>query len=116
MKSGRGLTESRLMEAESNANFLVATLRKQGFEAYSYHDRYSSIVCVGSFDWAVRGEGHNKLVNPEIQAVVDRFKAERVDNIPGVAPYFKTTTYEGPTGKTIALDLIPVAVSVPKLD
>lgn len=113
-RTGRGLTESKLMEAESNANYLTLQLRKQGIEAYSYHDRYSSMVCVGSFDWAVRGEGAAKLVNPEIQAVIDRFQAQKVDNIPGVAPYYKTKTLEGPTGKPIALDLIPVAVSVPQ--
>lgn len=115
-RSGGGLTESRLMEAESNANFLVAKLREQGIEAYSFHDRYSSIVCVGSFDWAVRGQGGDKLVNPEIQAVVDQFKARQVSNIPGVAPYYETRTFIGPTGDNIALDLIPVAVSVPKMD
>lgn len=115
-QSGQGLTESRLMEAEANANYLVDMLRKEGWEAYSYHDRDSSIVCIGSFDWVVKNpDSPDKIVNPEAQRVIDRFQAKVVDNIPGVAPFYQPLTITGPTGKKIALDLIPVAVTVPRI-
>ncbi len=115
-RSGRGLTESRLMEAEVNANFLTEKLREAGVEAYSYHDRHSSMVCVGSFEWVVRNpDSIDKQINPEAQAIVDKFKAKVVDTIPGVAPYYETKTFIGPTGKKVAMDLIPVPVTVPRL-
>jgi len=115
-RTGRGLTESRLMEAEANANFLVDLLRRQGWEAYSYHDRDSSIVCVGSFDWVVKNpDSPDKMVNPEAQRIINHFQARVVDNIPGLAPYYETKTEVGPTGKKIAYDLIPVSVNVPRI-
>lgn len=116
LRSGKGLTESKLMEAEANANFLADLLRREGFEAYSYHDRDSSIVCVGSFDWAVKNaDTKNPTVNPATQAVVDKFKAKVVDNIPGVAPFYQPRTVKGPTNKNISFDLIPVSVAVPRI-
>lgn len=114
-RTGRGLQESRLMEAEVNANFLTEKLRSEGVEAYSYHDRYSSIVCVGSFDWVVENpDSIDKRVNPEVQAVIDRFMAGVNNSVPG-ASFFAVKTVVSPTGKRISFDPIPVAVSVPKL-
>ncbi|MDP1561839.1 MAG: hypothetical protein Q8M16_10715 [Pirellulaceae bacterium] len=116
LRSGKGLTESKLMEAESNANYLADLLRRQGFEAYSYHDRDSSIVCVGSFDWVVKNpDSRNPTINPASQDVVDKFKAKVIDNIPGVAPFFQPRTVKGPTEKNLSFDLIPVSVAVPRL-
>ncbi len=116
LRSGRGLTESRLMEAEANANFLTDMLRKEGWEAYSYHDIDSSIVCVGSFDWVVKNpDSPDKIINPDAQRVINHFQAKVVSTIPGVPSYYEAKTYVGPTKKKIALDLIPVAVSVPRL-
>lgn len=115
-RSGKGLTESRLMEAESNANFLTDLLRREGYEAYSYHDRDSSIVCVGSFDWVVKNpDSPDKLINQEAQQLIDKFKAQVVDNIPGMTPFYQPRTVVGPTNKKIAFDLIPVSVTVPRL-
>ena len=116
LRSGKGLTESKLMEAEANANYLADLLRKEGFEAYAYHDRDSSIVCVGSFDWVVKNaDSSNPTLNPASQDVVDKFKAKVVDNIPGVAPFYQPRTVKGPTNKQISFDLIPVAVAVPRI-
>ena len=41
---------SALEEAGEAAHKLVEVLRNQGYEAYEFHDRGSSIVTVGSFD------------------------------------------------------------------
>lgn len=116
LRTGGGLKESKLMEAEANANYIAELLREKGFEAYSYHDRDSSIVCVGSFDWAVKdADSRNPTVNPAAQEVIDKFKAKVVDNVPGVKPFYEPLTVVGPTGKRVALDLIPVAVAVPRI-
>jgi hypothetical protein len=40
----------KLYEAGEKAHKLAAALRRKGIEAYEYHDRYQSIVTVGSFD------------------------------------------------------------------
>jgi hypothetical protein len=116
LRSGKGLTESKLMEAEANANYLADLLRREGFEAYSYHDRDSSIVCVGSFDWVVKNpDAANPTVNPAGQDIIDKFKAKVVNNIPGVQAFYQPRTVPGPTGKNLSFDLIPVAVTVPRL-
>lgn len=120
LRSGKGLTESKLMEAESHANYLADLLRREGFEAYSYHDRDSSIVCVGSFDWVVKDpDSPNPTINPASQEVVDKFKAKVVDNIPGVAPFYQPRTVKGPDKgretKNLSFDLIPVPVAVPRI-
>jgi len=42
--------ESKLIVAAENAEKLCESLRKQGFEAYTFHDRTASIVTVGAFN------------------------------------------------------------------
>ena len=46
---------------------LMTTLRKMGIEAYVFHDRYKSIVTVGSF---------NSAKDPEITKLVVKFRAK----------------------------------------
>jgi len=46
---------------------VMSTLRQLGFDAYVYHDRYKSIVTVGSF---------KSPNDPEIQRLVDKFRAK----------------------------------------
>ena len=48
-RNGAGLP-SKLEEAAIKAHELTLALRKQGVEAYEFHDRYESIVTIGSFD------------------------------------------------------------------
>jgi len=45
-----GTMKSRLEKAALNAHRLAEALRKQGVEAYEFHDRHESIVTVGSFE------------------------------------------------------------------
>jgi len=42
--------KSRLAEAAEKAHKLTETLRAKGVQAYEFHDRYSSIVTIGSFN------------------------------------------------------------------
>ncbi len=48
-RNGAGLP-SKLEEAAIKAHELTLALRKQGVEAYEFHDRYESIVTIGSFN------------------------------------------------------------------
>ena len=63
--------ESRLVEAADKAHRLTEALRKQGWTAWEFHDRDSSIVCVGSIDQlVVPGPGGRQSPHPEIARIV----------------------------------------------
>lgn len=73
--------ESQLAKAAYMAHKLTEALRMKGYEAYEFHDRYASIVTVGSFD-SVGQEGPNGVIDldPRIKAIIDQFKAETSAN------------------------------------
>jgi hypothetical protein len=66
-----------LADAAMKAHRLTEALRLKGYEAYEFHDRYFSIVTVGSFDTVT-----TRLVNggvgmpPKMQRLIEVFKAE----------------------------------------
>lgn len=63
--------ESRLVEAAAEAHQLTEALRKAGWQAWEFHDRESSIVCVGCFDQvAVPGAEGRPVPHPEIARIV----------------------------------------------
>lgn len=63
--------ESRLIEAAEQAHSLTVALRKQGWQAWEYHDRESSIVCIGSLDQVrVRQADGMVAAHPEITRIV----------------------------------------------
>lgn len=63
--------ESRLVEAADKAHRLTEALRRNGWPAWEFHDRDSSIVCVGSLDQlAVPGPDGRKVPHPEIARIV----------------------------------------------
>lgn len=72
--SGRKRIKSELAEAAEKAHKLTEALRQKGYQAYEFHDRYASIVTVGSFDWVSRRlpDGRGEL-NPAIQSTMNRF-------------------------------------------
>jgi len=62
--------ESRLVEAAARAHRLTEALRRAGWQAWEFHDRDSSIVCVGSFEQlAVPGEDGRPVPHPEITRI-----------------------------------------------
>lgn len=103
--------ESRLEEAALKAHKLCQALRAKGYEAYEFHDRYSSIVTVGSFDsvGTPRADGKTEI-NPQIHAIMKTFGAEQ-SVVPGRASpgLGKAKQIDG-----IALDVQPLPVEVPK--
>jgi hypothetical protein len=63
--------ESRLAEAADKAHRLTEALRRAGWQAWEFHDRESSIVCVGSIDQlAVPQAGGGAAVNPEVARIM----------------------------------------------
>lgn len=63
--------ESRLVEAAAEAHKLTEALRRAGWQAWEFHDRESSIVCVGCFDQvAVPGVGGKAVPHPEAARIV----------------------------------------------
>ncbi len=63
--------ESRLIEAAEQAHTLTVALRRKGWQAWEYHDRESSIVCVGSLDQLrVRQADGQIIPHPEISRIV----------------------------------------------
>lgn len=81
-KSGKG---SKIDIAAENASQLCAALRKQGVEAYEFHDISESIVTIGSFDsvGSERVDGKTEI-NRAVLNIMEQYKAEQKP-IPGYA-------------------------------
>ncbi|NLE39240.1 MAG: hypothetical protein GX621_14550 [Pirellulaceae bacterium] len=102
----KALTESQLHEAAEKANRLTEMLREKGWEAYEFHDRKSSIVTVGGFDYVGTPRADGKIeMHPQIFRIIETFKG--VPITPGglVSP----KQIGG-----IHLDAQPLPVEVPK--
>ncbi len=66
----------RLNEYANQAHHMVTVLRKQGVEAYEFHDRNRSLVTIGSFDnLGVRTANGGFQYDPKIQAVMRKYCA-----------------------------------------
>lgn len=61
-----------LVEAAENAHYLCEAMRKQGWEAYEFHDRTESWVSVGSFESVLGADGQPL---PEVVEIVRTFGA-----------------------------------------
>jgi len=69
--------ESRLVEAAETAHRLTESLRRRGFQAWEFHDRESSMVCVGSFQQlTVPSADGRQVIHPEITKVVEKLGAD----------------------------------------
>lgn len=63
--------ESRLVKAAEQAHALTQALRKSGWPAWEYHDRESSIVCVGSLDRVeVKQADGTVALHPEVTRII----------------------------------------------
>ncbi len=110
VERGERPLRSGLVEAADKANRLCLALRMMGYEAYQFHERYASIVTVGSFNsvGTQRPDGKTEI-NPTIHQLMQKF-ASQPTNIPGQPPgAMAMKTIVG-----IPLDLQPIPVEVPK--
>ncbi|PHR97071.1 MAG: hypothetical protein COA78_28005 [Blastopirellula sp.] len=99
---------SRLAKAAEKAETLTQALRKQGVEAYVFHDRFESTVSVGSFNnvGTPRSDGKTEI-NPQILRIMNAYKAGSVvGNRQGYAP----KSISG-----IPFDVQPIPVEVPQV-
>jgi hypothetical protein len=101
--------DGQLAGAALEAHALTEALRLKGYEAYEFHDRYASIVTVGSFQSEGSMGADNRVqLDPQIQAVIDQFKAKKINpNDPR-----SISTPQKILG--ITLDAQPLLVFVPK--
>ena len=106
----RSTPESRLIEAEEKAHDLTRLLRSKGIEAYEFHDRTESFVCIGSFDWVTRKTNDRVMNNPDIVKIVNICKPE-IRNLPGAPNSILPKSLRG-----IPFDPDPVPIMVPKFD
>jgi len=59
--------ESRLIQAAEKAHRLTEALRRQGWQAWEFHDRESSVVCVGSLSQlTIEQQDGSQQPHPEI--------------------------------------------------
>jgi len=101
---------SKLEQAAVNAHELTMALRRQGVDAYEFHDRYESIVTVGSFDscGTARQDGKTEI-NPRIHQIMQSYAAQR-KQLPGM-----TSVGLVPRAiNGIPFDVQPMPVEVPR--
>jgi len=99
-----------LARAGANASNLCAALRKQGVDAYEFHDRYSSIVTVGSFNevGTMGPQGMVELI-PEIARIFETYKGvARPPTKENMLPYMPKSL------AGIEFDVQPYVIQVPK--
>jgi len=109
VEEGRGKLPSRLAEAAERAHKLTMALRAEGIEAYEFHDRYSSIVTVGSFDWIWKTDEQGRtIMNPAAEEVINTFGMEQKGALqPGATAQVRSK--DG-----IPFDILPVPIEVPR--
>jgi len=111
---GKQVENSQLAEAGDKAHQLTLALRAKGYDAYVFHDRAASIVCVGAFDSVGSPRADGKIeINPQIHAIMETFRGAPLD--PNVR--VGEGSHVGMQVKSLAgipLDIQPQIVHVPK--
>ena len=111
-------TRMRAMEAElakidiaaDKAARLTKALRDKGVEAYEFHDRTESMVCIGSFDSVGDPRDDGKIeINPGIHRLMETYGPEK-KFIPGQGH----ANYQPRFMEGIPFDPQPLPVVVPK--
>lgn len=115
---GKPREKSQLAEAGEKAHRLTNELRKEHIEAYEFHDRYESYVCVGSFDWVKRtGANGKEEWNQEVVDTISLYKAtvedKKLKNYTGMGNPVRPKTMPGLRGTGIFFDAQPIPVQVP---
>ena len=116
IRNGQKTMESRLAEAANNAHRMTIALREKGYEAYEFHDRYASIVTVGSFQSTGTPRAGGKTeINPDIHKIMKIFGGEALSGPMPMQPTgtMKTKTIADAQGM-IPFDVQPIPVEVPR--
>ena len=100
--------QGRLVEAAEKAHRLTETLRRSGWQAWEFHDRESSMVCVGSIDQlAVQQANGTQATHPEIVRIV---KELGPDPVKLAAGQIMPRSIDG-----VLLDVQPKPIDVPRV-
>jgi hypothetical protein len=100
--------QGRLVEAAEKAHRLTETLRRGGWQAWEFHDRDSSIVCVGSIEQLAMQQADGTLApHPEIIRIV---KALGPDPVKLAAGQIMPRSIDG-----VLLDVQPKPIDVPRV-
>lgn len=103
--------ESKLAKAAQLANELTEALRLKGYDAYEFHDRYSSSVTVGSFNATGTPRADGKIdIDLRIRKIIETFGARPLG---GPAPPGTLPTHVK-TLNNIPFDVRPMLIHVPK--
>ena len=104
------VTGKTLAQAGINASRLCAALREKGVEAYEFHDRYSSIVTVGSFHQVGSMDAMGMVEPiPEIARIFETYKGVyRQPTTDNMLPYMPKSL------GGIEFDVQPTVIMVPK--
>jgi hypothetical protein len=102
---------SKIDEAAQNAHKLVEHLRKQGVDAYEFHDVTESIVCVGGFDEVgkPRADGRTEI-NPAIHRLLQQYGPPNP-----TAGMTSTGAVQPRIMAGLPLDFQPLPVEVPRV-
>jgi hypothetical protein len=99
--------ESLLVDAAEKAHRLTESLRRQGWHAWEFHDRESSIVCVGNFQQImIPASDGSTIVDPEITRIVTKLGADPQKMAAGV---ILPRSVDG-----IMLEIQPKTIDVPQ--
>ena len=110
IEQGAKVKGSRLAKAADKAHRLTEALRMKGYEAYEFHDRYASLVTVGSFDSVGAPRADGKIeINPEIHTIMELFGAKPATGLGASAGALQPGNCIG-----IPYDIQPIPVEVPK--
>jgi len=110
IEEGAAKIEHRLNEAAEKATRLVAALRQKNVEAYVFHDRFESMVTVGSFDWVTRSLPNGKVqIHPQIERVMKLYGAQQ-EKLAGAQKGLKPRYLKGLQGIPFSVQPMPVAV------
>lgn len=107
--TGEFKLSNKLVQAAERAHALTTALRKSGVKAYEFHDRYESIVTVGSFEKVGERMADGRIeLDPRVYQVMTQYGAKR-QQLPngqvGLAPR---------TMKGIPFDVQPQPIEVPR--
>jgi len=108
-KAGPESTKQGLADAAQKAHELTEALRIDGYDAYEFHDRYASLVTVGSFDSVGTPRPDGKIeINPQVHRIIEVFRA-KPGGVAGRPDAMKIESLVG-----IFFDVQPIPVEVPK--
>ena len=99
---------------------LCAALRKQGVEAWEFHDRDCSFVTIGSFDsfGTPNADGTTEM-DPEIFKLMEKYKGKIIDAKGGYEAYTANVEIKGKGREKVKMeipfDIQPVIIMVPQL-